>query len=69
MIDNFKQIGRFTFKCTKCGEEVPSGIITISEHWCKCTGKDFYTALMKMAKEGKIPTLKDIEQLQNTYLK
>ena len=68
MINDFELIGNNTVKCKTCGKEMLTGIIGISGHWVECTGKNFHTALMKMAEKKKIKT-EDIEKLQNDYLK
>jgi hypothetical protein len=46
------------FQCDTCGEVVPSGIISISDHFCKCAGKGMFDNIEKIYKsdldaEGK----------------
>ena len=62
---SFELIGDHKVKCKTCGEEMPTGIITISNHWCNCTGKGFYNDLMEEAerKNGEV-SLEFVEQLK-----
>ncbi len=55
-------------KCKTCGEVMPTGIINISEHWVKCTGKDFHAEIMANAKAGKKLTIGLIEELTLKHL-
>lgn len=64
---DFEKVADFKYKCKHCGEIIDSGIINISEHWVKCSGKEFYSALMDKATKGL--TIKDIEDLRERHLK
>lgn len=68
--ESFELIGDFKVKCKTCGEEMPTGIFSISKHWTECTGKGFTENLLTLAsqKEGKL-TVEDIEKLQGKHLK
>ncbi len=68
MFNDFDLIGDFKVKCKTCGEEMPTGMVTLSSHWVKCTGKHFYSALMSKAESGEKLTLDAIEELQNKHL-
>ncbi len=65
----FEKVRDFVYKCKTCGQEVPSGIVSISGHWSECTGKFFTQELMKKAEEtkGKLTPL-DIAELQERCL-
>ena len=67
--DTFEKVKEFVFRCKTCGEEVPSGIVNISGHWTKCTGKEFTQAIMKRAEEtnGKLTEL-EVAQIRERYL-
>lgn len=65
---DFEQIGQFTIRCTTCGTEMPTGIITASEHWTKCTGKEFYEAVMAKTELGEQLTEIAIEELKKHFL-
>lgn len=67
--DTFEKVKEFVFRCKTCREEVPSGIVNISSHWAKCTGKEFTQAIMKRAEEtnGKLTEL-EVSQMRERYL-
>jgi len=48
-LDSFEKVRDFVYRCKTCGEEVPAGIINISGHWAKCTGKDKMDFINKVA--------------------
>ena len=47
-LDRFETIGKHLLRCKDCGQEVPSGIMNISEHWTKCGGKQQMDNIMKI---------------------
>lgn len=67
LITNVRE-GDFTtlrfYKCTTCGEVLPSGIITLSGHWAECTGKGMMDNIhkidsMALAVKDKMDILKN----------
>lgn len=63
--DSFEDAGRFKVKCKTCGEVVPTGICSLSEHWNNCTGKGFKESLIERRTElGKL-TINDVEELMD----
>lgn len=57
----------FLRKCKFCGAEVPTGIISLSNHWVTCSGKDFYEAMLNERSIGVLDIDK-IKELQNKHL-
>jgi len=45
--DDFEPVVNFTTKCKHCGSVIPTGIVSISEHWNNCSGKGFKELLVK----------------------
>jgi hypothetical protein len=64
-MDSFIKIKEGLYKCKTCGQEVESGIRSISNHWGSCTGKEFTANLMELYKQknGKL-TEEDIDKLK-----
>jgi len=67
--DSFETVCMGILRCKTCGEEIPSGVVSISRHWNACTGKDFSQAMIKMGREknGKL-TREDVRQLAEKHL-
>ncbi len=68
-LDSFEKIGPHLLKCKTCGKEVKTGIVNISTHWCSCTGKEFYDALIENAKANTKLTPDDIFKIHKKHLK
>lgn len=67
-LKDFELIGDHKVKCKTCGLVLPTGIAGISEHWANCTGKDFYSAIIKAALSDEL-SFDKIEELQDKHLK
>lgn len=52
-------------RCNQCQKIIPTGIITISEHWVNCEGKGFSDALIASRnKKGAALLPEDIEKIR-----
>ena len=67
-MESFEKIAPFNYRCKDCGKEGLSGIVQISEHWSKCTGRKFYNSLIRSRRYESI-TESHIEQLRQKYLR
>ena len=54
------------WECLNCGALLNSGIITLSNHWADCTGKEFMKDLTKL-KEDKNLNIDTLQDLQNKH--
>lgn len=62
----FTQIEPYKFQCDTCGEVVPSGIISISDHYCKCAGKELYDNIKKID-ETNLKTKDKMDLVKNVF--
>ncbi len=55
-------------RCRTCGKVMDTGIVNISQHWVRCTGKDFHAAIMSHTESGGKLTIGLIEELSEKHL-
>lgn len=64
-MEDFEDIAPFKVRCKNCGAILETGILNLSDHWAACGGKDFYNALMELAKKSQL-TEENLDRLKDT---